>query len=251
MHALNVSTMAAFVAAGAGATVCKHGSVKASSTSGSFNLLEALGLRIDIAPARVAEMVRIHGLGFAFAKTFHPAMRHVAGVRTEIGIPTVFNLLGPLSHPGRVKRQVLGVAEPRYAPTMAAALKALGSTRSMVVNGAGMFDELTTSGPNRVFELRDGEVRSYTLYAADVGLSRSDPADLTGGDPRDNATMLKAIAGGERGPRRDMVVLNAAAALVMAGVADDVASGVEAASAAIDGGQVAAKVAEVVAASNG
>lgn len=245
VHALNVSTMACFVAAGAGATVCKHGSVKASSTSGSFDLLEAIGVNIQMRPAEVESMVRSLGLGFAFAKTFHPAMRHVAAVRTQIGIPTVFNLLGPLSHPGRVKRQLLGVSEPRFARTMATALRSLGSQRAMVVNGADTFDELTTTGPNRVVEVRDGEVTDYTVYAADVGLRQTDPSDLRGGDPSDNAQVLAAIASGEVGPRRDMVVLNAAAALVVAGEVDDLASGVQAASAAIDDGRVSAKLNEV------
>lgn len=249
VHALNVSTMASFVAAGAGARVCKHGSVKASSTSGSFDLLQAIGLRIQMTPAEVESMVRSVGLGFAFAKTFHPAMRHVAGVRSEIGIPTVFNLLGPLSHPGQLKRQLLGVAEPRFAITMATALKSLGSRRAMVVNGDNTFDELTTTGPNLVVELRDGEVTTHTVYAADVGLRKRSPADLGGGNPGDNAKVLSSIAAGESGPQRDMVVLNAAAALVVAGQVDDLAAGVAAAQAAIDEGRVAAKIDEAIAAS--
>ena len=249
-HALNVSTMAAFTAAAAGATVCKHGSVKASSTSGSFDLLASLGVRIDMAPGEVQDMVRSAGLGFAFAKTFHPAMRHVAAVRTQIGIPTVFNLLGPLSHPGRVKRQVLGVAEPRYAPTMAEALRSLGSRRAMVVNGDGDFDELTTTGPNLVIELRDGELRRRTVYAADAGLRPAEASDLRGGDPSENAQALAAIAAGEPGPRRDMVLFNAGAALAVAGVAANLAAGVEAAAAAVDDGRLAAKLKEVTAASS-
>ena len=248
-HALNVSTMAAFVAAGAGAVVCKHGSVKASSTSGSFDLLDALGVNIAAAPAEVEAMVRTVGLSFAFAKTFHPAMRHVAGVRTQIGISTVFNLLGPLSHPGRIQRQVLGVAERSLAPTMAAVLQATGSVRSLVVHGDGLFDELTTTGPNLVVDLNEGRVTEHRLEAADLGLAAATPDDLRGGDTATNARILGAILAGEPGPKRDMVVLNAAAALVVAGVAPDLGAGVEAAAAAIDDGRAAAKFDEVLAAS--
>ena len=242
--ALNVSTMACFVAAGAGATVCKHGSVKASSTSGSFDLLATLGVPISASPEQVARSVRDHGLGFAFAKTFHPAMRHVAGVRSEVGISTVFNLLGPLSHPGGAQRQVLGVLERSLAPTMAAVLQATGSVRSLVVHGDGRYDELTTTGPNLVVELRDGKVTEYEIDAETLGLPRAAPEQLHGGDPADNARILAAILAGEAGPRRDMVVLNAAAALVVAGVADDLVAGVEAAAAAIDDGRAARKLEE-------
>ena len=250
-HALNVSTMAAVVAAGAGATVCKHGSVKASSTSGSFDLLDALGVRIGASGDEVAEMVRTVGLGFAFAKTFHPAMRHVAGVRTQIGIPTVFNLLGPLSHPARVRRQVLGVLDRALAPTMAAVLQATGSVRSLVVNGDGLLDELTTTGPNLVVDLDDGRVTEYRVEATDVGLSPATPDDLRGGDPAENVRIIEAILAGERGPKRDIVVLNAAAALVVAAVAEDLEAGVEAAAAAIDDGRASTKLDQVVAASAG
>ena len=246
-HALNVSTMACFVAAGAGATVCKHGSVKASSTSGSFDLLDAIGVPIGASPQQVADSVRSTGLGFAFAKTFHPAMRHVAGVRTEVGISTIFNLLGPLSHPGHVQRQVLGVLERSLAPTMAAVLQATGSVRSLVVHGDDRFDELTTTGPNLVVDLNDGMVTEYRVEAADMGLAPATPDELRGGDPVANARILSAVLAGEPGPRRDMVVLNASAGLVAAGIADDLAEGVEAAAAAIDDGRAAAKFDEVTA----
>lgn len=250
-HALNVSTMACFVAAGAGATVCKHGNVKASSTSGSFDLLDAVGVPIGASPQQVAGMVRTAGLGFAFAKTFHPAMRHVAGVRSQIGIPTVFNLLGPLSHPGRVQRQVIGVPERPLAPTLAAVLKATGSVRSLVVHGDGQYDELTTTGPNLVVDLNEGETTEYHLEAADVGLPPATHDQLRGGDTVTNARILAAVLAGEPGPKRDMVVLNAAAGLVVAGIADDLADGVEAAAAAIDDGRAARKFDEVTAASTG
>lgn len=246
-HALNVSTMACFVAAGAGATVCKHGSVRASSTSGSFDLLDLIGVRIGAEPQQVAESVRSVGLGFAFAKTFHPAMRHVAGVRSEVGISTVFNLLGPLAHPGLVRRQVLGVLERSLAPDMAAVLQATGSVRSLVVHGDGAFDEFTTTGPNLVVDLNEGRVSEYQVDATEVGLAAATPDELTGGDPAANARILTDVLAGERGPRRDIVVLNAAAALVVADVAVDLAEGVEAAAAAIDDGRAAAKLQAVTA----
>lgn len=246
-HALNISTMACFVAAGAGATVCKHGSVKASSSSGSFDLLDAVGVPIAASPEQVAETVHTVGLGFAFAKTFHPAMRHVAGVRSEVGISTVFNLLGPLSHPGRVRRQVLGVLEQSLAPAMALVLQATGSVRSLVVHGDGRFDEFTTTGPNLVVDLNEGELTEYRVLAADVGLPSATPDELRGGDPVDNARILSGVLAGESGPLRDVVVLNAAAGLVVAGIAEDLAEGVQAAGAAIDDGRAARKFDEVTA----
>ncbi len=250
-NTLNVSTMASVVAAGAGATVCKHGSVKASSTSGSFDLLDALGVRITASPQEVAETVRGIGLGFAFAKTFHPAMRHVAGVRSQVGIPTVFNLLGPLSHPGRVRRQVLGVLDRSLAPTMAAVLQATGSQRALVVNGDGLLDELTTTGPNLVVDLSEGRVSEYRLDAAEVGIAPATPEDLRGGDPAENARIMQGILSGDRGPRRDIVVLNAAAGLLVAGVVAGIAAGVEAAAAALDDGRAAAKLEQILAAPTG
>ena len=244
-HALNVSTMACFVAAGAGATVCKHGSVKASSTSGAFDLLDAIGVPMGQSPEQVTEAVRSVGLGFAFAKTFHPAMRHVAGVRSQVGISTIFNLLGPLSHPGHAQRQVIGVLERSLAPTMAAVLQATGSVRSLVVHGDGQFDEFTTTGPNLVVDLNEGKVTEYRIEATDVGLAPATPDELRGGDAVANARILAGILAGELGPKRDMVVLNAAAGLVVAGVVDDLAPGVEAAAAAIDDGRAAQKFDEV------
>ncbi len=241
-HALNVSTMACFVAAGAGTTICKHGNVKASSTSGSFDLLDALGVPLTATPEQVSEMVRIHGLGFAFAKTFHPAIRNAAQMRSELGIPTVFNLLGPLSHPGRVKRQVLGVADESLGSMMAEVLQATGSVRSLVVNGNGQFDEFTTTGTNRVWELKEGSISEYQMRAEDVGLRSATPQQLQGGGPAANARILKSVLAGEASPYRDIVVFNAAAALYVSGHAADLAEGVLAAEAAIDDGRAAAKL---------
>jgi len=243
LHALNVSTMAAFVAAGAGASVCKHGNRKASSTSGSFDLLEALGIDVDVAPAELEAQVRDHGVGFAFARTFHPAMRHVGPVRAELGIPTVFNILGPLSHPARLTRQVIGAASWPLAESMVQVLHATGSTRALVVHGDGGLDELTTTGPSRMLSLDNGDIAEIAVDVADLGLASATPDDIAGGDAAANAEIARAVFSGERGAKRDIVVLNAAAGLVAAGVVDDLAAGVEAAAAAIDDGRAAAKVA--------
>ncbi len=242
-HALNISTMAAFVAAGAGASVCKHGNRKASSTSGSFDFLEAMGVAIDITPAELEAQVAEHGVGFAFARSFHPAMRHVGPVRAQLGIPTVFNILGPLSHPGRLTRQVIGASDWTLAHRMAATLRATGSVRSLIVHGDGGLDELTTTGPSRIVSLDDGEIVELEIDATDFGLARVTPDDLAGGDAEANAAIAQAMFAGEAGPARDIVVLNAAAGLVASGVVDDLGAGVEAAQAAIDDGRAAAKVA--------
>jgi anthranilate phosphoribosyltransferase len=252
LHALNVSTMAAFVAAGAGAVVCKHGNRKASSTSGSFDLLEALGVGVDISPQELEAQVREIGLGFAFARTFHPAMRHVGPVRAELGIPTVFNILGPLSHPGCLTRQVIGAADWSIADRMIRLLRATGSERALVVHGEGGLDELSTTGPSRVLSLENGEITELTVDATELGLATADADDLAGGDAGTNATIARRILDGEAGPKRDIVVLNAAAGLVAAGlvaagVADDLADGVIRAAAAIDDGRAAAKLAALVA----
>ncbi|MEQ8841242.1 MAG: anthranilate phosphoribosyltransferase [Acidimicrobiales bacterium] len=246
-HALNVSTMASFVAAAAGATVCKHGNRKASSTSGSFDLLEELGIDVDVAPDALEAQVRDHGVGFAFARTFHPAMRHVGPVRAELGIPTVFNILGPLSHPGRLSRQVIGVADWSIAERMIRVLEATGSTRALVVHGEGGLDELTTTGPSKMLSLRNGEITELRVDAIDVGLARATTDDLAGGDAKVNAEIARRVFAGEPGPKRDIVVLNAAAGLVAAGLVEDLPAGVEAAAAAIDNGRAAAKVAALAA----
>ena len=244
-HALNISTMAAFVASAAGASVCKHGNRKASSTSGSFDFLEAMGVDIDITPAQLEAQVAQHGVGFAFARSFHPAMRHVGPVRAQLGIPTVFNILGPLSHPGRLTRQVIGASDWTLAHRMAETLRATGSVRSLIVHGDGGLDELTTTGPSRIVSLDDGEIVELEIDATDYGLARVTPDDLAGGDAEANAAIARAMFVGEPSPARDIVVLNAAAGLVAAGVVDDLGSGVEAAQAAIDDGRAAAKVAAI------
>ena len=248
-HALNVSTMASIVASAAGATVCKHGNVKASSTSGAFDLLGALGVDFSISPAQLEAQVDSIGLGFAFAKAFHPAMRHVGPVRAQLGIPTVFNVLGPLSHPGRVRRQVVGVGDWSIAERVARVLEATGSRRSLVVHGDGGLDELSTTGPSRVLSLEDGEITESTVTASSVGLASASPTDLAGGDPDTNARLARSIFAGETGAHRDIVVLNAAAGLLVAGLAADLGEAVGAAAAAIDDGRAEAKLATLVSSS--
>jgi len=240
--ALNVSTMAAFVAAGAGATVCKHGNRKASSTSGSFDLLEALGVAVDIDPPTLERQVADIGVGFAFARTFHPAMRHVGPVRAELGVPTVFNILGPLSHPGRLTRQVIGAADWSIAGRMARVLRATGSERALVVHGHGGLDELSTTGPSKMISVDGDDIREVAVDAVDLGLARATAPDLVGGDAEANAAIARRIFAGEPGPHRDIVVLNAAAGIVVAGLVADLADGVARAEAAIDEGRAAAKL---------
>ncbi len=235
-HALNVSTMAAFVAASAGAVVCKHGNRKASSTSGSFDLLEALGVNIDLSPEAVAQCVRELGIGFAFARTFHAAMRHAGPVRAELGVPSVFNVLGPLSHPAWVTRQVIGVADSALGERMIRVLQATGSVRSMVVTGDAGLDELSTTGPSVIHDLRYGQITTRMFEPAEVGLALANSVDLVGGDAAANAVIIRRLFDGELGPVRDIVVLNAAAGLVVADVAEDLEEGVAAASAALDRG---------------
>jgi anthranilate phosphoribosyltransferase len=247
--AFNVSTMASIVAAGAGATVCKHGNRKASSASGSTDLLEALGVAVELDGPGVATCVREAGVGFAFARMFHPSMRHVAGVRAELGIPTVFNVLGPLSHPGRVTRQVLGVADPRLMDLVPEVLARRGTVHSWVVHGEGGLDELTTAGTTSVAEVVGDRIRHLTFTPEDVGLARVTLDRLAVGGPEENAAAAKDVLAGRPGPVRDMVVLNAAAGLVVAGLAGDLAEGVQLAGTAIDDGRAARVLGELVAVS--
>lgn len=245
-HALNVSTMACFVAAAAGASVCKHGNRKASSTSGSFDLLEALGVNIDLDSAGVERCVAEAGVGFAFARAHHPAMRFAAPVRAELGIPTVFNILGPISHPGQVTRQVMGVASETTADLIAQVLADRG-VRAIVVTGDDDLDEFSLTGPSRVLDVADGSISEMHVAPSDVGMEQCAEAELAGGDAAKNAAITQAIfSGEEQGPRRDIVVLNAAAGLVVAGLADDLTDGVAQAAAVIDTGSVATTLSRLV-----
>ena len=239
---INVSTIAAFVAAGAGAKVCKHGNRAASSQAGSADVLEALGVVIDLSPAGVARCVEEAGLGFCFAAKFHAAMRHAIPVRRELGVPTVFNFLGPLANPARVRRQVVGVSDPRMAEKVVGVLHANGAERALVVYGHDGLDELSTAAPSTVFELSGGAVRSYTVEPADLGLAPASRQELVGGDAETNARLARRVLAGDAGPHRDIVVLNAAAALVVAGIAAGLEEGIAAARVSIDSGKAGAVV---------
>ncbi len=241
-HALNVSTMASIVAAGAGARICKHGNRRASSTSGSFDFLEAIGVAIDLGPRQLEACIEEIGVGFAFARTFHPAMRFAGPVRAELGIPTVFNLLGPVANPGLVERQVVGVASPERAELLAGALRQLGSTSSWVVTGHGGLDELSLTGDSEVWAVSASGVEHQTVSLAALGLDPASPEELAGGDAAANAAIFERLLAGARGPIRDIVSLNAAAGLVVAGLATGLAEGLEQARTALDEGRVAAKL---------
>lgn len=238
-HSVNVSTMAAVVVAGVGVRVCKHGNRAASSKCGSADLLEALGVRLELEPAAVARCVDEAGIGFCFAPRFHPAMRHAIPTRRELGVPTVFNFLGPLANPAGVRRQVVGVADPAMAERMALVLAARGSERVLVVHGDDGLDELTTTTTSTVVEVVDGAVRRTTVDPTALGMALVDPAALVGGDAEANAAVARSVFAGEAGPARDVVVLNAAAGLVAAGAVADLGEGVATATASIDDGGAA------------
>lgn len=248
-RAFNVSTVACFVAAGAGVVVCKHGNRKASSTSGSFDLLEQLGVATDLDGPGVAACVREAGIGFCFARSFHPAFRFVAPVRSQLGVPTVFNLLGPLSHPGRVTRQVLGVTDPGRLRVVSEVLAARGIERALVVHGGDGLDELTTTTTSTVLDVRAGTVTESVVDPMDLGFARATPADLGVGSPQENAVVARSVLAGEPSPHRDLVVLNAAAALVVSGLAADLHDGVVLAASSIDDGAASATLDRLVHAS--
>jgi anthranilate phosphoribosyltransferase len=235
-HTINVSTLSAIVAAGAGVKVCKHGNRAASSACGAADLLEALGIAIELGPEGVARCVEEAGVGFCLATRYHPAMRHAGPSRRDLGIPTAFNILGPLSNPGQVRRTLIGVADLRMADRMAGVLAARGAERALIVHGGDGLDELTTTGPSTVVELRDGEVRTWDVDPEALGLARADREDLVGGDAATNADLARRVLAGEAGPHRDIVSLNAGAGLLVAGVVDDLAGGIERARTAIDSG---------------
>lgn len=245
-HTLNVSSLAALVVAGAGGRVAKHGNRAASSKCGSADLFEALGVRIDLDAAGVARCIEKAGIGFCFAPRFHPAMRHAAPVRREMGIPTIMNVLGPLSNPAQAQAQVVGVADPALADKMLEVLRQLGKTRAMVVYGHDGIDELTTTTTSTVVELAGGEVRRYELEPADLGLPRAEPAALRGGDAACNAGIARQVLEGRAGPARDIVLLNAAAALVVGDLASDLGAGIRAAADSIDSGRAAAALEAMV-----
>src|ERR687898_151211 len=249
-HTINVSTLAALVVAGAGGRVCKHGNRAASSATGAADLLEALGVRIDCGPDEVARCVADAGIGFCFAPRFHSAMRHAGPPRRELGIATAFNFLGPLANPAGVRRLMIGVADASMAERMVGVLAARGSEHVLVVHGDDGLDELTISTTSQVIELRDGEVRDYSVHPKELGITPAPTEALVGGDPATNAELAQRILAGDARPHRDIVCLNAGAALVAAGLADDLASGIASARSSIDEGSAAAALDRLVAISN-
>lgn len=244
-HSINVSTMAALVVAGAGVPVCKHGARGASSQCGAADVLEELGVAIEIDPDGVLACIESAGIGFCFAPRYHPSFRFAGPSRREIGIPTVFNLLGPMANPGRVRRHLIGVANPRVAERMLASLRLHGSHRAWVVHGNGL-DELTTTGPSTVLELIDDEVRSFAIDPVALGLAPAIADELVGGSPADNAEVVRHVLGAEHGAHRNIVVLNAAAALVIADHAATMEEGIVLAADAIDSGRAAAALEAMV-----
>jgi anthranilate phosphoribosyltransferase len=238
-HSINISTLAALVVAGAGGHVCKHGNRAASSACGSADVLEALGVAIEADAATVSRCVAEAGIGFCFAPRFHASMRHAGPTRREIGVPTAFNFLGPIANPGRVRRQVVGVSDPSMADRVIEVLATYGAERAMIVFGHDGLDELTTTTTSTVVELRDGAVRRYELDPSTLGIPLARPDDLVGGDAATNAAHAHKVLSGSPGPHRDIVVLNAAAALIVAGLADGFGEAIELAGAAIDGGAAA------------
>ena len=250
-HSINVSTIAAFAVAGAGAKVCKHGNRAASSSCGSADLLEGLGVALDVTPEGIARCVEEAGMAFCFAPRFHPAMRFAGPTRSELGVPTVFNFLGPLANPARVRRQVVGVGDKRMAEKMAGVLRARGSERALVVFGHDGLDELTTTTTSTVVELgEDGELQRYELDPVAHGLKVSQPNDLRGGDVTTNVAATRDVLAGKPGPHRDIVVLNAAAGLMAAGLAGDIGDGLSMAAAAIDDGRAQHALDQLIEVSN-
>jgi anthranilate phosphoribosyltransferase len=242
----NISSCAALVVAACGVPVAKHGNRSASSKAGGADVYEALGVRITASPAVVERCLAEAGIGFFFAPTFHPSMRHAAPVRRELGIRTAFNLLGPLTNPAGATRQLVGVPRPEFTELMARALMLLGTKRAWVVHGADGIDELTTTGYTKISECRDGVVNTFYLHPADVGLPKAPAGSLQGGDALENARIIEHILDGARGHPRDVVLLNAGAALFVAGAAASVGEGILMAARAIDRGDAKRTLARLV-----
>ena len=244
----NISTTAAFVVAGAGATVAKHGNRAISSLSGSADVLGALGVNLEATIEQLQNVIDRERIGFLFAQRHHPAMRHLGPVRRELGLRTILNLIGPLSNPANVRRQLMGIYDGRLVETVAKTLALLGAKHAWVVHGSGGLDEISLAGETSVAEVRDGRIRMFTVTPEDAGLPRADLAALRGGDALENARILSSILRDEAGPRRDAVVLNAAAALVVAGKAGDLREGAALAAEAIQSGAALSRLEALVAA---
>lgn len=247
----NVSTLSAFVAAGAGIAIAKHGNRAVTSKSGSADVLEELGANLALEPDRVQRVIENVGVGFLFAPNFHPAMRHAVGPRRELGVRTVFNLLGPLTNPANATCQVLGVYHPSLVTKLTPVLANLGVKHALVVHGEGGLDEISPFGPTRVGEVKDGDVNYYTINPETFGFARANPADVQGGDARQSAEVFLRVLGGEQGARADTVVMNAAAAAVVGGKAKDFKEGVNVARNSIDEGRGLDKLRKFVEATGG
>ncbi len=248
-HSFNISTTSALVAAAGGVKVAKHGNRAASSSCGTADCLEALGVNLDLSPEKCLELLNTVGICFFFAQKYHTSMRYVGAIRKELGIRTVFNILGPLTNPAAPKRQVLGVYDQSLVEPLARVLTSLGVRRGMVVYGQDKLDELSLSAPTSVCEFEGGNYRSYVLTPEELGLKRCTKEDLRGGAPEENAAITRAILRGERGPKRDAVLLNGGAALYIGGKADSLKSGVELAAQLIDSGAADRKLDEFIKAS--
>lgn len=250
-NSFNVSTAVALVIAGAGVLVAKHGNRSVSSRCGSADVLEALGVRIELRPEQMARCIDEIGIGFLYAPLLHPAMKHAGLPRREIGIRTIFNILGPLTNPASASTQLLGVYDPGLVETMAEVLGILGVHSALVVHGAGGMDELSLAGSNRVARLRDGKVDTYYLDPRELGLSLAESSEIRGGLPEENAVAIRAVLGGEKGARRDTVLLNAAAGLVAAERVSDFKEGLGLAAESIDSGTASGKLDDLVRLSGG
>jgi anthranilate phosphoribosyltransferase len=242
----NISTATAFVTAGAGVRVAKHGNRSISSKCGSADVMEALGVNIQLSPERAAQCLRDVGICFLYAPNLHPAMKQVQGVRRELRMRTMFNLLGPLTNPARASGQVVGVYALDLVEKLAEALSMLGLHRALVVHGLDGLDEVTITGPTRVAEARDGSVKTYEVTPEEFGMTRATLADISGGDAAENAAIIRAVLEGKKSPHRDVVLLNSAAALVAAGRADHLADAMPIAARSIDSGEAARKLAALV-----
>ncbi|MDP3603213.1 MAG: anthranilate phosphoribosyltransferase [Bosea sp. (in: a-proteobacteria)] len=246
----NVSTLASIITAACGVPVAKHGNRAASSKTGTADVLMALGVKVGLDPAATERCIAQAGVGFMFAPTHHASMRHVAPVRVELGTRTIFNLLGPLSNPAGVKKQLIGAFSETWLEPMVKVLASLGSTRVWAVHGSDGLDEITTTGPTRVVSLDNGTIESFQISPEDVGLARARPEDLRGGEPAQNADALRAVLDGQKTAFRDIAALNAAAGLLVAGRAGDLRDGFAQANAALDSGKAKATLAALVASSN-
>ncbi len=243
----NISTTAALVAAGAGVKIAKHGNRAASSRTGSADLLAEFGVDIEMPPDRIAEMIDEVGFGFLFAPNYHPAMRHAGGVRRELGIRTVFNILGPLCNPARARRYALGVADPALAQSMIEALQKTGADSAFVFHGLDGLDELSTTGPSDIYRLKDGEITLAQFTPEDFGVARTAIGQLRGGDAEENKSITLAVLSGEKGPKRDVVLVNTAPAIVVADLASGFTEAMQLAAQAIDSGDAMAVLERAIA----